>query len=120
MKISDILKELGIPSKEIKIRMAQKRILINGESVSQDLVLGTEIESQIEIGEFIFNLIIEKPHLLKQMQNLKMLGMSVEDMVSCNVKIELTEILSEFIILRFSKQDALVIKTCGFCTLPIN
>jgi len=109
MKISDILKEEGIPSKEIKIRMSANRVLVNGE-ISQDVELG-EIESRHDLGEFIFDMISSKPDLFKQMNHIKdTFDIGIEDMVGSNIKGDLAEFLNKFIILRFSKKEALVLK----------
>lgn len=52
-----------------------------------------------------------KPELFKKMNNLKsVLDIGIEDMIDSNLKGDLADFLNRFIILRFSKKDALVLK----------
>lgn len=54
MNIKQILKELGIPSNEIKSRLANKQIKLNGENFDYSTDLNVD-EKYVELGDFIFN-----------------------------------------------------------------
>lgn len=114
MKLSDILKGIGIPSKEIKIRLSANRILINDEVVNQDIELG-ELELNEkgdpwiqDIGDFVFWLLTDHPKLGEQMKVLtSFLGCNFENLIGSNIKNELTDYLNQFIIVRISKRTQL-------------
>lgn len=107
--ITDILKERGIFSKEIKTRIAQKQILVNGLPIEQDIDINPELDEagnviMLDIGDFMFSL----------MQNniwaLRLKIFTLEGLVSSNIKNDLTEHLKNFIIVRTSKKDIFVMK----------
>lgn len=56
MKIKEILKLVGLNSQEIKTRLANKQIKINGEDVDQtvDFDIDSSVKP-IDLGDFIFN-----------------------------------------------------------------
>ena len=117
MKLSDILKGIGIPSKEIKIRLSANRILINDEVVNQDVELGEfEVNDKGEpliqdIGDFVFWLLTDHPKLAQDMKLLtSALGCNFENLIGSNIKNELTDYLNQFTIIRISKREAIVLK----------
>lgn len=113
MKISDVLKSTGLPSKEIKIRLANKRILLNGEIITTDLELGNHETDKDgtpitqDIGDFIFNILDTHPQVTKFMSTL---GCNFESLIGTNLKGDMFTFLNEHNIIRFSKKDAVVIR----------
>jgi hypothetical protein len=102
--LTDILKQRGIFSKEIKSRFAQKQIKVNGLVVSEDFDIG-DVEETIDIGNFVFSLMRNNIWALR----IRIFGL--EDLMSAsNIKNDLTEFLKGFLIVRTSKKDVFVIK----------
>ena len=100
--LSNILKERGLFSKEIKTRIAQKQILVDGIPIEEDVDI--DMESILDIGDFIFSLMRNNIWALR----IQIFGL--EGLVSSNIKNDLTEFLKQFIIVRTSKKDIFVIK----------
>ena len=117
MKLSDILKGIGIPSKEIKIRLSAKRILINDEVVDQDIELGELVLNEKgdpwlqDIGDFVFFMISDNRELFDKMVAItSAFGCNFENLIGSNIKGELADFLNQFIIIRISKREAIVLK----------
>jgi hypothetical protein len=55
MNIKQILKELGVPANEIKSRLSNKQIKLNGENFIQSINFDVDISSATELGDFIFD-----------------------------------------------------------------
>lgn len=102
MKISEILLQNGLFSKEIKDKLNAGQIFINGIPTKENIELG-EITFQQEIGCFICELCKNT----SWSRQLNFIG--PEDLVESNVKNDLTTHLSNFRIIRFSKKNAIVI-----------
>ena len=107
--LTDILKARGIFSKEIKTRIAQKQILVNGLSIEQDIDINPELDEagnviMFDIGDFMFSL------MGNNIWALRLKIFTLEGLVSSNIKNDLTEHLKKFIIVRTSKKDIFVMK----------
>lgn len=112
--LSEILKSRGLFSKEIKTRIAQKQILVNGEPIEGDMhvnifsaALNPKIKPKgefLDIGDLMFNLMRND---IWQLQ-LKIFG--IEHLATSNITNSLTEELRKFLIVRTSKKNVFVIK----------
>ena len=107
--ITDILKSRGIFSKEIKTRIAQKQIIVNGMPIDTDFDIDVEMDDagnieMFDIGDFMFSL------MRNNIWALRLKIFTLEGLVSSNIKNDLTEFLKQFVIVRTSKKDIFVIK----------
>lgn len=102
MTITQLLLTRNLFSKDIKQRFASSQIKVNDEVITKDIELNaTEF---MDIGEFIIHL-IEKGFVNK------MFFFRVEPMMEgSNVDNAYTKYLNEFIIVRYSKKDAIILK----------
>lgn len=100
--LSEILKNRGLFSKDIKTRFAQKQIRVNGDVIENDINI--DMEGILDIGEFIFALISNNIWALR----IQIFGL--EELMDSNIKNDLTEFLKQFKIVRTSKKDIFVIK----------
>jgi len=114
MRLSSILKLKGMFSKDIRIRLANNQISLNGDAIGEDMEIDvTEFEtwkefedsgSVLEIGCFLFSLMNNNDWFLR----LKLFGL--EELSSSNMENDLTRFLKGFIIVRISKKEVFVIK----------
>jgi hypothetical protein len=121
INLSEILKQQGLFSQDIKTRINNKQIFINGCLVSEDVEIdcamvkntkkdvtgkefGNEIVDFIDAGDFLFDLISNRNWLLK----IQMFGF--ENLFDTNIKNDLTLFLKSFILLKISKKQILVLK----------
>jgi len=102
MKISEILKNKGLFSKDIKIRFNNKQILLNDSILETDQDI--EFINIIESDEFIFN--ICKNHIWAL--RIKIFGL--ESLIDSNIKNDLTEFLDKYYLLRISKKELLILE----------
>lgn len=115
MKFTDILQQKGLFSKEIKTRMSNNQITINGLAIKSDMELDiqmeeivhfngdTEIGAKIvEPGDVIVDMIRTNkfPNIVER---LKVLGF--EDLFGSNIKNSLTDFLNQFLFVRISKKE---------------
>lgn len=100
--LTNILKNRGIFSKEIKSRFKQKQIKVNGEVLENDIDI--DVDSILDVGDFVFLLMRNNVWKLR----LQMFGL--EGLFSSNIKNDLTEFLQNFMLVRTSKKDIFVIK----------
>lgn len=103
MKISDILKEKNVYSKEIKIRFSQGNIMLNGEVIKEDIELG-EITYNESVGQFVYELLKENKYNFEQLKFFKLDGL-----IGSNIDNNLTKHLNNFNFLRYSKNDTIVL-----------
>jgi hypothetical protein len=99
----DILKEQGLFSNDIKSRMKNKQIKINGEIVTENLKIN--ISGIFPTDEFIASL-CSNPKWALQMQFI-----GLENILFSNIETDLKEVLKKNIIIRTSKKQSFVIKT---------
>jgi len=122
MKLSEILKQQGLFSQDIRVRIKSKQIQINGESISEDIEIdcvvtkntkkdatghefGGEVAAVVDAGDFIFNLIKSNEKWLCQ---LKVFGL--DELLGTNIENDLTLFLKKFIFLKISKKQILVVE----------
>jgi hypothetical protein len=121
VKISEILKQQGLFSNDIKTRIKNKQIFINGESISDDLefdcsiiknvnkdVTGVEFGNDIvevfDAGDFVFDLVSNR----KWLARIQVFG--IENLFDTNIENDLTLFLKKFIFVKISKKQIFVIK----------
>lgn len=100
--LTDILKNRGIFSNEIKARFKQKQIKVNGEVIENDIDI--EMDSILDVGDFVFSL------MRNNVWKLRLQIFGLEGLFGSNIKNDLTEFLKQFKIVRTSKKDIFVIK----------
>lgn len=112
-KISDILKQQNIFSKEIKLMLQRGSVLINGKAVGEDLQLG-EITFQMPWDDFIFDVNSNKKEFtigtipLHSMEYT--LGHEVWQMLAdSDWADDRVKFWNKYQVLRFSKKKAIVI-----------
>lgn len=121
VKLSEILKQQGLFSQDIKARINNKQISINGCPVSEDVEIdcvvkkntkkdvtgkefGGDIVDTIDAGVFLFDLLSNKVWAAR----IKVFG--IEELFDSNIENDLTFFLKSFIFLKISKKQSLVIK----------
>jgi len=114
LKISQILKESGLFSTDIKGRFNNGQIQLNGIVIKADVEISVAVsvnekdEEKVistEVGDFVFNLI--KNDTWKK--RLQLMGVDAFFGEDCDIKNDLSEHLKSFTLLRFSKRDAIVL-----------
>lgn len=104
--LSDILKSKGVFSKEIKTRIANKQILVNGNPVDNDVKLDIDFWGQfVDSGEFVSQ-ILQK----NQIWFLRIKFLGIDALMSGEIENDLTEFLNEFIFIRISKKESFFLK----------
>jgi hypothetical protein len=117
MKISDILKIKGLFSKDIKLRLNQGQMKLNGEVIKEDIEV-TSIElSDIEDKKVIFNNIVQDAGdfiffniVTDPIWKLRCEVFGFEELFNTDINNDLTDFLSMFNLLKISKKEILVIK----------
>lgn len=109
MKLYDLLKEVGLPANEIKARLAQNIIKVNGESKGRDYDLGP-IKAVYDEG-FFFDKLYELPNYEKHYKQLKFFG--IENLMSgeSNIENELTDFLKNFKLIQLSRESFIIVET---------
>ncbi len=112
MKISEILKQNGIFSNDIRQRFKNKQIKLNGEIVSNidlDIELipsknddSVDVAKTVVAGDFISNIIKNDTTIFSKLQIF-----DFETLSDSNINSELKSMFDNFLILRFSKVDVL-------------
>lgn len=103
MKLFEILKLHGLKSNDIKLRFAGDQIIVNGSPVNKDFIIGN-VREVWDQGLFLEKL-KEFGHTLQ----LEFFG--IKNLISSNIKNELTDFLSNFKMVQISKSDIIFIKT---------
>lgn len=113
MKVSDILKEKGMFSKDIRIRLKNGQLRLNNEIIKEDVeVTSMELSDDITIddivqdaGDFLFFNVVKDPIWLLRC---KIFGF--ENLFNLEIENELTDFLNMFNLLRISKKELIIIK----------
>ena len=105
MKLSEILKHLGLFSQDIKTRIKNKQIAINGEVVCEDIELDCIDINPIDVGEFIFDL-ISANNIFKQQLKI----FPLEELFNSNIDNQLTKILEDYILIKISKKQMFLVR----------
>lgn len=122
MKLFDILKQCGVFSSDIKNRIKNKQIIINGEPVDSnieleietdiivDINLGEIVKAKIfETGGFICNILLKENGYIFSEQ-MKTFGF--DNLFNSNINNNLTKHLNKFIFIRISKKESIILKKC--------
>lgn len=123
MKLFDILKQCGVFSSDIKNRIKNKQIIINGVPADSNIELDIEIEIEIDeinLDEIITAKIFETGRfvcdiLLKENGNIYSKQMKIfgfDNLFNSNINNELTKYLNQFIFIQFSKRESIIVKKC--------
>ena len=126
MKLFDILKQKGLFSNDIKTRIKNKQISINCDVVAGDLDLDIQTQENpitkeqeaiiIEPGDFLVDLIKISPEIsedekiLREQVLLKFKIFGLENLMNSNIENDLTKKLKQFIFIRLSKKETLMLK----------
>ena len=110
MNVFNLLKELGLFSNELKARFANKQIKVNGDAVDRnhDVDVARNDAGNVikeDVGDFIFHNIIPNDIWTKRVE---LFGLT--ELFDSNINNDLTEFLSDFILLKTSKKDGFIIK----------
>lgn len=110
IKIFEVLKQNGLFSNDIRTRLKNKQLEINGEKLTSNIELDVEVDDDdnvdiIETGGFICNLIKNNNTFLLQM---KIFGF--ENLFDSNINSELTKIFDDFFLIKISKKDSFLIR----------
>lgn len=122
MKLFDILKQFGLFSNDLRTRINNGQISINGEVVKENIELNVEMIDEsnakiIEAGDFISKLIIskQKPYTTSKLTygeifaiQLKIFGL--ENLFDSNINNDLTKILNDYILVKISKKEIFMLK----------
>jgi len=110
MKLSEILKQKGMFSQDIKIRLKNKQMSLDGEVLTEDIEMDVKVNEQgnitmIDSGEFIFDNIAGNNHRAALTEIV-----GFENLSSCNITNEFTSFMKGFHILRVSKKEVMIIE----------
>lgn len=122
MKLFDILKQFGLFSNDLRTRINNGQISINGEVIKENIELDVEMIDEsnakiIEVGDFISKLIIskQKPYTESKLTygeifaiQLKVFGL--ENLFDSNINNDLTKILNDYILVKISKKEIFMLK----------
>ena len=112
-KLSEILKQQGLFAQDIKARIKNKQIFINGEPISEDVDVdcatiinkeGVEVVKFIEAGDFLFSLLHNNDWAEK------ILFFGIENLFDTNIENDLTLHLKGFIFIVFAKKRMIVLQ----------
>lgn len=111
MKLFEILKQQGLFANDLRQRVKNGQISINGDVIKNDIELNIELNEDstakiIETGNFISKLILSKNGEIFAKQ-LKMIG--IENLFDSNIDSELTKNLNKFIFVKFSKKESFIL-----------
>jgi len=116
MKLFDILKQQGLFANDIRMRINNGQININGNVVKDNIEMNIELDEFsnakiIEAGDFICKLISTqlKPSTSKltygQIFAIQLKIFGLENLFESNINNELTEHLNRFILVKTSKKE---------------
>lgn len=115
MKLFDIIKKQGLFANELRQRVKNGQILLNGEMIESDIELDIETEEikdeivaiVTEPGDLLCDIIKNNPELIPQLK-----FFSIEGLIDSNIQNNLTNILNQFIAIRISKKEMFMLKKC--------
>ena len=110
MKLFEILKQSGLFSNDIKLRIKNNQITINSEVIKDNIELDIELDDKelaviTDADDFLFWTLMKNKSAAIQF---KVFGF--ENLFGSNVKNELTDTLNEFIFVRTSKKETFLLK----------
>lgn len=102
MKLTELLKSRGLFSADIRQRLSNGQIKINGDVIKQDVDLS--FSSEMDLGDFISELC--KNNVWCKM--LKLFG--IETLIEgSNIDNDLTRYLSNYTLLQYSKKESVIL-----------
>lgn len=112
MKLNDILKEVGLFSNDIKVRMNNGNIKINGEPIKQNIELNVFLDSNdkleyLDLGDFLFFHIANNQ---KWTNMVKFMGIETFFGDDCEINNDLSRYLKPYTLIKFSKNGGVVVK----------
>jgi valyl-tRNA synthetase len=107
MELFEFLKEFGLNANDIKARLSNKQILVNGRVSTRDLDLGNI--SEVHDQGFFIRKLTKLPLWEKHSQQIMFWGL--ENLLGTNIQNDLTEFLSDFKMIQISKDDIIFVKT---------
>lgn len=124
VKLSEILKQQGLFSQDIKARLKNRQMSINGEAIGEDVELdvvvvenkkkditgvpfGGEVAKVTDAGVFLFSVISNRSDWLLK---IKMFGF--EELFDSNIENDLTIFLKKFMFLKTSKKQLFILEKC--------
>jgi hypothetical protein len=110
IKISEVLKHKGLFSQDIKTRIKNKQITVDGEVIESDVELNIEFNMQgsndiPHVAEFIFDHVA---HDRCKLILCKIVG--IENLAGSNIDNWLTHLLRQHHIIKISKKDMFILK----------
>ncbi len=109
MKLSDLLKEYGMFANDIRKRLQDKQILVNGESKEGDYDLGN-IAKIFDMG-FFLEVLYKSPNYNKYKFQIEIFGLDSLMGGESNVKNELTDFLTNYKMIQISKESIIFVET---------
>ncbi len=117
MRIFEILKLVGMFSNDIKARFKNKQIFLDGEIVTEQMEVDFELEPEeknipidkqiMDAGDFVFFNISKDQNKIALT---KLIGF--ENLGTCNLENELTNLMKQHHVIKVSKRELFVIKKC--------
>lgn len=112
MKLFDILKQQGLFSNDIKLRIKNNQITINSEVINDNIELDIELDKEglvviVDADDFLFWMLMKNKKTDVAIQ-FKIFGF--ENLFGSNIKNDLTDILNDFIFVRTSKKETFLLK----------
>ncbi len=116
MKLFEILKQSGLFSNDIKLRIKNNQITINSEVIKDNIELDVELDDKelvviTDADDFLFWTLMKNKNSNVSTQ-FKIFGF--ENLFGSNIKNDLTDILNEFIFVRTSKKETFLLKKAVF------
>ena len=107
MRLRDALREYGLNVNDIRDRVKQSQVFINGKQVlNEDITIGN-VKSVYDEGFFLQKLY--KQSFYKNFQH-QLLFFGVENLIDSNIKNELTNFLSNFLLIKIKKDKSIFIE----------
>lgn len=112
MKLSEILKQQGVFSQDVKARIKNRQIFINGEPISEDIEINCtvvknkfdeDVADAIEAGDLLLNIVKNKAWKTQ----IQILGF--ESLFDSNIENDLVLLLKKHILLKISKKQVLIL-----------
>lgn len=109
MKLFDFLKEYGLFANELRTRLQNKQILVNGVSQPGDYDLGNVVEAYDQ--GFFLSKLYKLPSYELYKNQIMIFGLDSLMSGESNIQNELTDFLKDYKMIVISKENAIFIKT---------
>jgi len=114
MKLIEILKKYGLFSNDIRQRLKNGQISINGIQIKENINLDILVDNNnniriIESGNFISKLLLSgKKYLLPFKEQLNIFGF--ENLFETNIDNTLTQFLDQYLFIKISKKESFLLE----------